>query len=154
MAINVRMRGCTIMIRIPIFCWAWTVRRRRECVRWQRALQRSPWRWKRHIGMGQSPEVCYGGLLSVFSTVRLRRPECMMMYHFVAVALTDVDDVTERRDHVDVNASALIDSYPSSDTEFWNDICWYSENIIPNKNYCSLKCFSMTFHPPSDYTIQ
>jgi len=47
----------------------------------------------------------------------------MMMYHFVAVALTDVDDVTERRDHVDVNASALIDSYPSSDTEFWNDIC-------------------------------
>ena len=46
-----------------------------------------------------------------------------MMYHFVAVAFTDVDDMAERRDHVDVDASALYDIYPSSDTEFWNDIC-------------------------------
>ena len=28
-----------------------------------------------------------------------------MMYHFVAVALTDVDDMAEGRDHVDVDAS-------------------------------------------------
>ena len=46
-----------------------------------------------------------------------------MMYHFVAVAFADVDDVAEGGDHVDVNASDLIDGYPSSDTVFWNDIC-------------------------------
>jgi hypothetical protein len=46
-----------------------------------------------------------------------------MMYHFVAVALTNVNDMAERRDHVDVNASELVDNYPSSETEFWNDIC-------------------------------
>lgn len=46
-----------------------------------------------------------------------------MMYHFAAVALTNVNDMAERRDHVDVNASELVDNYPSSETEFWNDIC-------------------------------
>ena len=46
-----------------------------------------------------------------------------MIYNFVAVAFTDVDDVAEGGDDVDVDTSALIDSYPSSDTVFWNDIC-------------------------------
>ena len=77
----------------------------------------------RHIWRGRNHEVGGGRLLFVFSTVRLHRPKSGMMYHFVAVAFIDVDDVAERRDHVDVDASALYDIYPSSDTEFWNDIC-------------------------------
>lgn len=44
------------------------------------------------------------------------------MYNFVFVDFVDIDDMSERRNHIDVDASALVNIYPSSEIEFWNDI--------------------------------
>ena len=44
---------------------------------------------------------------------------------FVFVAFSDVHDVAEAGDHVDIDATALRIEYPSSPTLFWNDIKLY-----------------------------
>ena len=44
------------------------------------------------------------------------------MYNFVFVDFVDIDDMSKRGDHVDVDASELANGYPSSEIEFWNDI--------------------------------
>ena len=42
--------------------------------------------------------------------------------NFVPISFSDVDDVPEGGDDVDINATELRLAYPSSETVFWNDI--------------------------------
>lgn len=121
-----------MMIKILIFCWVLTFRHTHWYVRWQRVLQRLLLRWKRHTWKDRNLWACCEVLLSVFSIVRLNEPIFQLIYHFVSVSFTDIDNMSKGRNNIDVDTSITIKICTRLQKQCFGMTL---VDIIKNKNY-------------------
>ena len=109
-------------IKIQVFCWVLISRHIRGCVKKRRVIRRPREHWMRHSGMHQNLWEGHTKLLFWLSKPKLIEAKWQKVYLSLFIVFSEVDDMTEGRNNIDVDASEWFKSYPSELMVFWKDM--------------------------------